>query len=144
MKTIPLSLYLSLFLSASISAFAADAPTAESAAAIVKEKYKSNDCVNVVSVKKDDGQASEWGGVKAYRMSYIATIKLNPGCYGFYNAEKMKLDGRPNKNYSKQGEANLKQFGYRLIKEGEEVNIRSRIDYNKTEKGWQGYHEPTV
>ena len=67
MKTIPLSLYLSLFLSASISAFAADAPTVESAAAIVKEKYKSNDCVNVVSVKKDDGQASEWGGALLHK-----------------------------------------------------------------------------
>ena len=38
----------------------------------------------------------------------------------------------------------MKTIGYRLIKEGEPVNVRGRINFNKTEKGWQGYHEPTV
>ena len=143
MKTISLSLYLSLLLSASVSAFAADVPTVESATAIVKDKYKSNDCVSVVDVKKEDGQAMEYGGAKAYDMRYIASIKLNPGCYGFYNENRMKFDGRPNRNASKLGEA-LKSLGYRALKEGEQVNVRGRINFNKTEKGWQGYHEPTV
>ena len=144
MKTIPLSLYLSLLLSVSASAIAADIPTEENATAVVKEKYKSNDCITVLGVKKEDGQAMEYGGAKAYEMRYIASIKLNTGCYGFYSDQRMKFDGRPNKNYSKQGEANMKTIGYRLIKEGEPVNVRGRINFNKTEKGWQGYHEPTV
>ena len=143
MKTIPLSLYLSLLLSVSASAIAADIPTEENATAVVKEKYKSNDCITVMGVKKEDGQAMEYGGAKTYEMRYIASIKLNPGCYGTYSDKRMKFDGRPNKNAPKLGEA-LQSLGYRTTKDGEQVNIRGRINFKKTEKGWQGYHEPTV
>ena len=124
-------------------------PTDEMALAKLKTKYaKESSLVNIEKIEKTDGVESEVYGVKMYEFSYKAKYKFLQDTY-------VKNDFKPGialgtlsstaqYQLNQKDDIKLKKLGlyvdnastYKLIKSGTMGELKGKIRFEKSEKGW--------
>ena len=122
----------------SLLAYAADTPTPADGKTVLEAKYQNSACLKLVSFDKLDGQASEFGGVKGYKMKYSASVELKAGCFGYFDGKTKKFTSEPRNVFSEQGHKNMTALGYLPMKAGEKASVVGYINFSKSEKGWSG------
>jgi hypothetical protein len=105
-------------------------PTESEARAILEKSYESSikdGTVKIISFKKVDGQAREGGGVKFYLFSYEAELEYPKGRY-------LECENPANVWVKSSCMIN----GYEFKSVGAKEKVTGQINFERTEKGWNG------
>jgi hypothetical protein len=94
---------------------------------------QSKGMIKLLDFRKTDGQAGELMGVRVYAMDFEAEVEFQEDCYwgGPFGGFEV-MTGEP-------GPFNAFMFmGKRKARAGERATISGKLQFQKTEKGWQG------
>jgi hypothetical protein len=117
-------------------------PTESDAQQTVQQRIQSqsNGLIKLVSFRKTNGIAQEFGGMRAYHMEYTAEIEFIDDCM-WSAGGMMGWQGNfsAKRGQSQSYSANFLDLsqGFRPAKKGERQSISGAFDYVKTENGWR-------
>lgn len=127
-----------IFLGIAIIGFKrASTPSAKDAEIFLAAKIKkdSENLIRLISLKKTDGQSSVVNGVKTYRLNFEATMEFQDQCmWGIFNGSKWMGYFEAYRSRGNEWGNMEKRWG----RQRDTVRFRGVVQFQKTERGWQG------